>query len=87
MLSVGKLCEFAQTVESDPHSLPPDAFIGALILQTQPSDAQLLDGIFAAYDNKLELLAVMQRLREELESSLPQDEPGTVEHLDLDIWS
>jgi len=29
MLSVGKLCEFAQTVESDSHSLPGDAFIGA----------------------------------------------------------
>jgi len=27
---------------------------------------------------------VVQRLREVLESSLPQDEPGTVEHLDLD---
>jgi len=28
MLSVGKLCEFAQTVESDSHPLPCDAFIG-----------------------------------------------------------
>jgi len=29
------------------------------------------------YDDRLELLAVIQRLREELESSLPQDEVGT----------
>lgn len=29
MLSVGKLCEFAQTVELDSHPLPGDAFIGA----------------------------------------------------------
>ena len=35
------------------------------------------------YDDKLELLAVIQRLREELESSLPQDELGRHD-LDLD---
>jgi len=51
------------------------------ILRT--SNAQLADGTFLAYDNKLELLAVMQRLGEELESSLPQGETGTVD-TDLD---
>ena len=35
------------------------------------------NGSFPVYDDKLELLAVMQRLREELESTLPQDEVGT----------
>jgi hypothetical protein len=32
MLSVGKLCEFAQVVESDSHSVAPEAFIGVSIL-------------------------------------------------------
>ena len=34
MLSVGKLCEFAQTVESDSHPPPRNAFIGVFTLQT-----------------------------------------------------
>lgn len=33
MLSVGKLCEFAQMVGSDSHPLPREAFIGVFILQ------------------------------------------------------
>lgn len=44
----------------------------------KPLRGLITDDIFPAYDDKLELLAVMQRLREELESSLPQDGVGTV---------
>jgi hypothetical protein len=52
---------------------------------TQTSDAQLADGhiTFSAYDDKLELLAVMERLWEELKSCLPQDEVSTAD-LSLD---
>lgn len=45
--------------------------------------SQLPDGTFTVYDDKLELLAVIQRLREELEASLPQDEVG-IRDPDLD---
>ena len=45
--------------------------------------SQLPDGTFTVYDDKLELLAVIQRLREELESSLLQDEVG-IREPDLD---
>ena len=45
--------------------------------------SQFPDGTFPVYDDKLELLAVVQRLREEMESSLPEDELGRHD-LDLD---